>query len=167
MSATQPPQPEPGWARKAQHSRVGALSHSDPGRALDRLEITERIYRYGWAFDELDREMLEDCFSLDAVWEGNIMGQTTVGPFQGRAAIVEWLAGFWAEQTDQRRHIFTNVIIQSLTADTATAHAYLILTAASNDTVTPVTTGPYRFELVREDQSWRLRRLFGGFDVPF
>ncbi len=167
MSETKQLRPEPGWGRSARHSRVGPLAHSAPGRALDRLEIAERIYRYGWAYDERDRQLLGDCFTEDAVWEGNIMGQNPVGPFEGREQIVEWLTDFWNEQDDQRRHIFTNVIVNALTEDTSTAHAYLLLTAASEAKMTPVTAGPYRLELVRQNDSWRLARLVGGFDAPF
>jgi SnoaL-like domain len=160
-------QPEPGWGRSTGHVRVGRLSHSEADRALDRLEIAERVYRYGWGYDERDRELLGDCFTDDAIWEGNIMGQISVGPFTGRQSIVDWLATFWDEQQDQRRHIFTNLVVQALTEDTATAYAYLLLTAATQGTVTPVTTGPYRFELSRQDDCWRLTRLIAGFDVPF
>lgn len=167
MSGTTDLQPEPGWGRTTQHTRVGRLSHSEVGRALDRIEIAERIYRYGWGYDEKDPELLGDCFTEDAVWEGNIMGQNPVGPFEGREKIVEWLGAFWDEQDDQRRHIFTNVIVQDLTDDTATAHAYLMLTGAGDAKMAPITTGPYRLELVRQEDSWRLQRLVAGFDAPF
>lgn len=160
-------QPEPGWGRTTGQVRVGRLSHGDAGGALDRLEIAERIYRYGWGYDERDRELLGDCFTDDGVWEGSIMGQQPLGPFTGRDEIVAWLTTFWDEQTDQRRHRFSNLIVQDLTETSATAHAYLLLTAATNGTVTPVTTGPYRFELARQDDSWRIARLIANFDVPF
>jgi ketosteroid isomerase-like protein len=167
MSEMRQLQPEPGWGRTTGHTRIGRLSHSEAGRALDRLEIAERVYRYGWGFDERDPELLGDCFTDDAVWEGSIMGQVSVGPFAGREKIVEWLATFWDEQHDQRRHIFTNLVIQDLTEDTAVAHAYLLLTATSEAKTAPVTNGPYRFELLRQDDSWRLVRLVAGFDAPF
>jgi ketosteroid isomerase-like protein len=167
MSDTDQLRPEPGWGRTTGHVRVGRLSHGDASRALDRLAIAERVYRYGWGFDERDRDLLGDCFTDDAVWEGSIMGQVSVGPFEGREHIVEWLATFWDQQRDQRRHIFTNLIVQDLTEDTATAHAYLLLTATAEATLMPQTNGPYRFELAREDDSWRIVRLAAGFDAPF
>jgi hypothetical protein len=159
--------PEPGWARTTGHSQIQPLDHGDAGRAHDRVLVAERVAHYGWAYDEKDPGLLGDCFTADGVWEGSIMGQTPVGPFEGRDAIVGFLGGFWDEQDDQRRHIFTNVIVQELTETTAVAHAYLLLTSASNAAVSPVTHGPYRFELVREDDSWRLSRLVAGFDAPF
>ena len=99
------------------------------GSAIDRLLIAERIHRYGWCFDERNPELLGDCFTADGVWEGRIMGEVSVGPFEGRSAIVQWLSDFWPQQFDQRRHVFTNVTVDDLTATTATAHAYLLLRA--------------------------------------
>ena len=95
------------------------------------------------------------------------MGEISVGPFEGRAAIVQWLADFWPRQFDQRRHLFTNVVIDDLTASTATAHAYLLLIRSENATMTPVTAGPYRLLMAKETGVWRIARLIGGFDVPF
>jgi len=134
---------------------------------LDRLLVTERIYRYAWGYDERDAELLAACFTDDGVWEGTIMGTDPVGPFDGRAAVVEFLTGFWDVQQDQRRHIFTNIIIDQIGPDTATAHAYLMLTAAGDEKMQPQTTGPYRFQLVRDSGVWRIGRLSAGFDAPF
>ena len=130
--------------------------------------IAERIARYGWGYDERDAALLSDCFTADGVWEGSIMGGDAVGPFTGRDTVVAFLAEFWAIQTDQRRHVFTNVVVESITADTAMAHAYLILTASADATMAVVTNGPYRFELSREsDGVWRMAKLSAGFDAPF
>lgn len=161
--------PPPGWGRTAGHTRVKRLpAEPEMSRAADRLLIAERIYRYGWSYDERDREGLADCFVQDGVWEGLIMGRDKVGPFQGREEILEWLTGFWLQQTDQRRHIFTNVVIDELGPAEATAHAYLMLTASSDATMSPVTVGPYRLSLVKDtDGVWRLSRLVGGYDAPF
>ena len=160
--------PAPGWAKVSGHAILVPLTNGVPGEnGVDRFLIAERIFRYGWAYDERDRELLGDCFTSNGIWEGDIMGTTAVGPFVGREAIVEFLTGFWSDQTDQRRHIFTNIVIDGLTSHEATAHAYLLLTASSDSMMTPVTTGPYRFELVKGDDSWRLQRLVGGFDAPF
>ena len=30
--------------------------------------IAERIARYGWSYDERDRDGLADCFTSDGVW---------------------------------------------------------------------------------------------------
>lgn len=158
--------PVPGWARSHGHVRLRPPVAAEP--ASDRLLVGERIARYGWAYDERDRAALAECFTADGVWEGLVMGGDRVGPVEGRDAIADFLAGFWAQQTDQRRHVFTNVVVDALSADRADAHAYLVLTAAHGGAMAPVTTGPYRFELAREpDGVWRIARLAAGFDAPF
>ncbi|MFN0089131.1 MAG: nuclear transport factor 2 family protein [Acidimicrobiales bacterium] len=160
--------PSPAWAARTGHVTLApARPAGATEEALDRLLIAERIYRYGWAYDERNRDQLADCFTDDAVWEGSMMGLDAIGPMKGREAVMEFLTEFWAQQSDQRRHIFTNVIVEELSAAAAVAHAYLLLTASANDTMTPVTAGPYRLELVKQAGVWRLARLAGGFDAPF
>jgi hypothetical protein len=161
--------PAPAWARDTGHTNLAAaVSAADPGSAVDRLLIAERIARYGWSYDERDRDGLGECFTADGVWEGQIMGTQAVGPFTGRAAIVEFLTGFWDEQADQRRHVFTNVVVDRLDGDHASAQAYLQLLASADARTGTETAGPYRFDVVRDsDGVWRLARLAAGFDSPF
>lgn len=160
--------PEPGWAATSGHVQLAArTAPTDARRVDDRLAIVECVHRYGWGYDERDTAVLGDCFTADGVWQGSIMGRDTVGPFVGRDAVLAFLTGFWTEQTDQRRHVFTNVIVDDLRDDTAVAHAYLILTATSGATMAPVTNGPYRFEMRRDGGIWRMATLSAGFDAPF
>ncbi|HEX4483968.1 MAG TPA: nuclear transport factor 2 family protein [Solirubrobacteraceae bacterium] len=162
--------PSPAWASDAgivaMQPAVGAAS-ADP--ASDRLLIAERIARYGWSFDERDRDGVADCFTEDGVWEGQVMGIEPIGPFAGRASVVEFLTSFWEEQSDQRRHVFANVVVDDLLADTATAHVYVILLRSSEASMTPLTAGPFRLELARDagDGVWRIARLLAGFDTTF
>jgi hypothetical protein len=170
MSNPEDLRPAPGWARSIGHSAVKAPpAAADAGSAIDRQLIAERVARYGWSYDERNREGLGECFTEDGVWEGQIMGIEPVGPFEGRAAIVGFLTGFWDEQGDQRRHVFTNVVIEDVASDTASAHAYLILLGSSDASMAALTAGPYRFALSRDpaDGVWRLARLSAGFDAPY
>ena len=160
-------QPTPGWASETGHVRLPLAEADDAGRPADRLAIAERVARYGWGYDERDQAGLADCFTVDGIWEGSIMGGDKVGPYGGRDAVVAFLTEFWAVQTDQRRHIFTNVVVSDLAGSTAVAHAYLLLTAATDGAMTPVTNGPYRLEMRQEDGVWRIARLVAGFDAPF
>jgi hypothetical protein len=159
--------PEPGWAAQAGHATVKPLGVTDPAGSADRVMIAERIHRYGWGYDERDDSLLADCFTADCVWEGSIMGGDAVGPFEGRDAVIAFLAEFWTTQHDQRRHMFTNVVVDDLGGSSAVAHAYLLLTASSGGTMTPITTGPYRLTMRKEDGVWRIARLTAGFDAPF
>lgn len=135
----------------------------DLGRAL----IAERPARYCWGYDERRPELLEDCFTEDAVWEGDVGAAQAVGPIQGRQAIVDWLTSFWPHQSDQRRHILLNTLIERQAAAEATTLSYLLLLSAKGDRVSLETTGFYRLELVGSEGGWRIRHLFAGFDAPF
>jgi ketosteroid isomerase-like protein len=161
--------PTPGWARSAGHARLRPPPADDQSAAgaLARCLVAECIARYGWAYDERDPAALGDCFTPDGVWEGSLQGLQPIGPHQGRAAVVDFLSGFWEQQQDQRRHVFSNLVVDLETADRASAHAYLVLTSVEADIVRPVTTGPYRFDLLALDGIWRITRLSAGFDSPF
>lgn len=160
--------PAPGWSRLLGLSTVGAGSASSGDPAGDRVLIMDRIYRYAWGFDERNVDGLGECFTEDGIWEGWVMGIEHVGPFTGRDAIKGFMSEFWPNQRDQRRHVFTNVIIDDYTGTTAQAHAYLLLMSSMDSATLPVTVGPYRFDVVKDhDDVWRLSHLRGGWDSPF
>jgi ketosteroid isomerase-like protein len=129
--------------------------------------VAESVARYAWAYDERDAAALADCFAPDGIWEGNLQGLHPIGPYVGREAVVDFLTGFWAEQEDQRRHVFSNLVVDVEDAGRASVHAYLVLTSAESGDVRAVTTGPYRFEVLALDGIWRISRLSAGFDSPF
>ncbi|QYN18431.1 nuclear transport factor 2 family protein [Amycolatopsis sp. DSM 110486] len=157
--------PQPAWATAA--GQV-ALPAAAAGAIADRLLIGEMIARYGWAYDERDRAALAACFTPDGLWQGVIMGRDHVDPIHGADAIATWLAGFWPAQTDQRRHLFTNVVSGEPTGGEVVAHAYLLLLSSHDSTTTPVSAGPYRFTMRRTERGlWRIARLEAGFDAPF
>ena len=90
------PIPEPGWGSLTGGLRVEPASNNDsPEFKLDRMLIVERLYWYAWAFGERQAFALADCLTEDATWEENIMDVTTVVPHVGRAAIVDFMTGFW------------------------------------------------------------------------
>ncbi len=159
--------PVPGWASTAGRVHLSDGRAADSSSLADRLLCGERVARYGWAYDERDREALAACFTVDAVWEGSLLGTTPVGPITGSTRIADWLAAFWPQQPDQRRHVLTNVVLD-LTGSTATAHAYLVLLSSQGGTTSVVSAGPYRFQLERQDDgAWLLSHLAAGFDAPF
>lgn len=170
MTAPEPSQPEsgggPAWAHAC---GAAALSSGPPAAEPDSPAATlaEPLIRYCWAYDERRRELLADVFTADGVWEGVVAGGQTVGPFRGRERIVEWLAGFWPHQHDQRRHVLNNFLIESRSDSAAEVYAYLQLYSARDDVAKLETTGFYRAEIVADEGHWRIRRLAAGFDAPF
>jgi hypothetical protein len=144
-----------------------SVAPSDAPEAADRLLIIERIYRYCWGYDERRLEQLSACFTEDAIWEGSVLGKVRIGPFVGRAKIVDWLAGFWPHQHDQRRHMILNTIVEEQTKSSATTLSYLILASSNSTAVAVETTGFYKVKCRRSESVWQIEHLLAGFDAPF
>lgn len=156
------------WAHHAGLLTLG-LPRPTPERcgASDRAEFCERIARYCLAYDERRIELLGECFTPDAIWEGSVLGQVAIGPFEGREAIVGWLSEFWPHQKDQRRHMILNTIVEEQTGETAVTLSYLLLMASTGETVSIESMGFYRTAYRQQDSAWRIARLTAGFDKPF
>lgn len=164
-----PPQTQlPAWGHASGTLLLQGGEVSDSLQSVaNRIKITERIARYCWAYDERRVELLADCFTEDAVWEGNVLGHIPIGPFQGRDRLIKWLTGFWPYQHDQRRHMLLNTIVENLTADTALTLSYMLLMSSNAREVSVETSGFYRVTYRRDAENWRIDRLTGGFDAPF
>jgi ketosteroid isomerase-like protein len=166
--AQKPSLPTPAWGSAGGFLQINQSTKDlDSDLALDRILIIDRIHRYAWAFDERRIDALNNCFTDDAVWEGNTQGVTPVLPFKGRTTITDWLSGFWAHQTDQRRHVMLNIVVDNQSADKADALVSLMLTAASQSKLEIVLTSFYKLHLEKESDIWRIAHLFEGFDVDF
>ena len=157
--------PRPAWAHK--DGLVKVLANPAPGLDV-RGMLADRMYRYCWGFDERQEQVLEECFTEDAVWVGDVMGETRVGPFEGRKAVLAYLTGFWPHQRDQRRHVVTNFVVETIDGDTARGLAYLLLVGSTRATTGLEASGLYCVDYRRSaDGNWRITKLSAGFDVPF
>jgi hypothetical protein len=166
--AQKPSLPVPAWGSAGNFIQINhSVKDLDTELALDRILIMDRIYRYAWAFDERQIDALNNCFTVDAIWEGNTQGVMPVPPFKVRTTITDWLSGFWANQSDQRRHVMVNIVIDNQSADKADALVLLMLTAASQSNLEIVLTSFYKLRLEKDSGIWRIAHLFEGFDVDF
>lgn len=160
-----PLRPQPAWATRTGLVRVASRPPDGLGAAQ---AIQDRLHRYCWGFDERQHDVLADTFTADAVWVGDVMGETTVGPHRGRDTVLSWISAFWDHQRDQRRHVVTNFLVEELGETTATAMAYLLLLGSSNSSSGLEAAGIYRLEYrLEQDGAWRISRLTAGFDAPF
>jgi SnoaL-like domain len=161
--------PPPAWATSSGEIRLEPPSAGlDAHSAADRLLIVETASRYAWAYDERQLAVLGAVCVDDAVWLGSVAGALVIEPLVGRQAIVDWLEGHMAAQTDQRRHNALNLVIQEQTETSATALSYLLLTEAHDGVASVVSTGVYRFSMVKAVEGvWRIKQLWAGFDTPF
>jgi predicted SnoaL-like aldol condensation-catalyzing enzyme len=168
MTPDEPLTPVPGWGHGSGAITVSADAQEvDPEAAADRIALAELMYRYGWAFDERQPEVLASCFVDEATWEASLMGSTMVGPHRGRDAIMEFMTGFWPDQSDQRRHMIMNVLVEDQAASSATVFSYHLLMSAARGEMRPVTAGFYRVEATKTAEGWKMVALLAGYDVPF
>lgn len=157
--------PVPAWA-----SGTGLIElnpHPDQVEPGLRAQLQERAHRYCWGFDERRIDVLTGCFTEDAVWRGDVMGETAVGPFTGRPEILRYLTTFWPHQKDQRRHILSNFIVETAQERAASALCYLQLMGSRDAASRLEITGLYSFRYRLDGDTWRICALTAGFDAPF
>lgn len=157
--------PEQAWAHKTGKIDLGphrALpAEADP---LERLAIAEAFSRFGIAHDEDRLDVLETCFTEDAVLEVVEGSEEPLARMEGREAILRGIGSVISQQQDQRRHCMANVVIDRLEGDEAEALAYGFVSVAA-DGLTLGASVVYSADLRREeDGAWRFTRFLIGMD---
>lgn len=132
-----------------------------------RLQILETVNRYAWSYDTRDLDLMSECFAPQGVFEILLEGHEGWGPYQGREAIIDWMASVMESQSDQRRHCVTNVIFREIAPTKALVESYLLLTAVENGNLRVVCTGTYHDELAKEGDAWLIQRKTLRLDNPF
>jgi SnoaL-like domain len=159
-----------GFPRQAWAHKDGVIKLRGPSDArtikspIDYLLVCESFGRYGIAYDETQFDVLRQLFTDDAVVE---LAKGDGKPFTTVSGLEPILANFRQAldfQTDQRRHCFSNVVVEHLGRREATALAYAIVTIASNG-LTLGATVIYTANL-RKDAGgrWQFSRLYIGMD---
>jgi hypothetical protein len=124
------------------------------GALLDRLEITDVLYRYASCIDRRDNEGIRAVFADDlrAVY-GN------ADPVVGGDAVVRWIDEYTAECLWQ--HHFVSVYHVDVDGDDATALIYHTSHQVfeSDPATVHVLVGRYHNELRREDAGWKISKL--------
>lgn len=126
----------------------------------DRERIRELFADYGYANDERDRELLVGLLAADASFEIAIPGQgVELGPFEGAAAVEEFIMGDLTAQTDQRRHVITNLRFENETDESVDVRAYLSLHVTDGGRLEVRCSGVYQTSVVLDGGTWRFRRI--------
>jgi 3-phenylpropionate/cinnamic acid dioxygenase small subunit len=133
----------------------------------DRGQITDVLNRYAWAYDENELDTIGDCFTADGVFSMRIAGGDLIGPFEGREGILGLMKGALEQQTDQRRHVTTNVFLESESEDAATVVSYLTLLAVADGRLDVLSCGWYRDQFVLDGDRWRIRDRYLSLDLPY
>ncbi|MGY1774152.1 nuclear transport factor 2 family protein [Blastococcus sp. SYSU D00813] len=133
-----------------------------------RGEIENVLNRYSIAYDQNDMTEMADTFADSAVLTMRIGGGDLIGPFEGKEAVMKLMTDSLASQTDQRRHVTTNMAIRKETDDAATVDSYLTLISVENGKATLLSTALYQDELVKEaDGAWRFTKRHIELDLPY
>ncbi len=133
----------------------------------DKQAVTELLNRAGVAYDTGDSDFLIDMFAPDGpAFEMTISGGEPI-VFEGSEAIAGLFTGAMEEQTDQRRHVVTNLYFENETETSVTAVSYLVLISVENGNLTVLSTGVYTDDCVLVDGRWKVQKRFLALDLPY
>ena len=132
----------------------------------DKLAIQELLSRSAYGFDEQQLDMLEACFTEDAVFSIRIAGGDLMGPFVGREAIMDLYRNSIESQTDVRRHVVSNIFFESEDGDPVVI-SNLTLMATEKGEIKLLTAGIYRDTIRITAEGWRLLNRHLDLDRPY
>jgi len=156
--------PRQAWASKDKAVNIG-LNAAPVCDALDMMMIQQCFARYGMGHDEGLGAVLHSLFTPDAVVE---VADGHGAPFQvvrGREAVVANFANTFGQQGDQRRHCFSNIIVEEASSASARALAYGLVSVAARGTLFVGAAVIYTADLRKQGGVWRFSRLFIGMDA--
>jgi ketosteroid isomerase-like protein len=133
----------------------------------NRNEIENVLASWAFGYDERDVPRMADCFTADAVMTMDIGGGEQMGPYTGHAEVMQHFTDHHAIQTDQRRHVTTNVVIIEQTDTTASVCSYLTLLVTDSGSTRLQATGAYRDQFVLDGDRWKIRRRHLDLDVHY
>lgn len=131
-----------------------------------RERIEDLVNRYSLAYDTADLDAMGRIFSDDAVFRMRLPAADPV-EFNGKTAIMELMAGALGSQSDQRRHINSNLIVHPNEGDEIRTTHYLTLVGTADGEITLITAGVYRLRIVEQGGELRLRELDLELDRPY
>lgn len=120
----------------------------------DRQAIFNKLSTWALGYDERDHDLMRRCFSADATMTLEIGDSETMGPYVGRDEVMKHFTDHHEIQTDQRRHVVTNVLIDSETATTANVISLLTLFVTEDGVERVQATGVYRDRFVLQEGDW-------------
>lgn len=140
---------------------------SDLEALVDRQAILETLPAYGMSIDERRWDVLEDILTEDHQYRGDVAGVAHLPEFDSRQVYVDWLKNYTDTLEPQLRHVFTNILVTGCNGDEATLVAYLTLCSVTTEGARLAATSFYDVSLRREDGTWRISRMYTGFDTAF
>ncbi len=133
----------------------------------DKLMIAELLARSAYGLDAKNLDTLEACFTQSATFTLAIEGVAEVSQFSGRDEIMGLFKGALDVQTDERKHVISNIWYADESDNAATVVSYLSLFATENGLTILVTTGLYTDKVVKQDGRWLIEGRDLKLDRPY
>lgn len=126
-----------------------------------KFEITELISRYGNCLDSGDFDELESLFTPDAVFR--VVPADQVPELVGSRRIRDAIEERWrlVHQRAQRRHVMSNIVVESIEGHVATARTVLLVYEVAQSPGAVIQLhgmGVYEDELTVSAGDWRFKQ---------
>jgi hypothetical protein len=133
----------------------------------DKQAVTDLLNRAGVAYDTGDSQFLTDMFVDDgAQFHMTIAGGDLI-EFDGKETIGGLFSSSMETQTDQRRHVITNIYFTDEADDSVTAISYLVLVAVEDGALQVLSSGIYTDSVVLDGGAWKLKKRRLDLDLPY
>lgn len=132
----------------------------------DRAAVEDLANRYSLAYDTADLETMESVFTEDATFSMVIAGGDRIS-FGPREAIMKLMRDSMSSQTDQRRHVNTNLIVEGTEGGVTRTKHYLTLLATEDGEISLLSAGLYSSEIVEEGGALRFKSLHLDLDKAY
>jgi ketosteroid isomerase-like protein len=133
----------------------------------DRNAIENVLASWALGYDQREPERMAECFTSDAVMTMHIGKTETMGPYVGHTEVMKHFTDHHAVQTDQRRHLTTNVVIEDESDTEASVTSYLTLVVIDGGASELRATGIYRDKFVLDGSRWRIRERVLDLDLHY
>ena len=133
----------------------------------DKTAVAELLARSAYGLDMKDLTLLESCFSAEANFSLAIEGVEEVSKFSGRDEIMGLFKGALDAQTDERKHVISNIWYREEGEDAATVVSYLTLFATENGLTNLITTGLYTDGVAKVGTEWKVVDRDLRLDRPY
>ena len=133
----------------------------------DKQAVTELLNRAGVAYDTAYTDFLREMFVEDGAQSHMTIAGGDIIPFEGKETIGKLFADSLQEQTDQRRHVITNIYFTDEADDSVTAISYLVLISVENSELKVLSSGMYTDNCVRQGDDWKLQKRRLDLDLPY
>ncbi len=133
----------------------------------DRSAIENVLASWALGYDQREVARMADCFTEDAVMTMDIGGTETMGPYVGHAEVMKHFTDHHEIQTDQRRHLTTNIVIDDETDTEASVISTLTLVVIDQGAIEVRATGIYRDQFVLDGDRWRIKERLLELDLHY